>query len=110
MQRIYIGRDVNGLVTKTAGLYGWLGNPIKVGALCPCGKRHRKAGTTIKCYRRYMRARWRIDADFRDELVRVAELWDAGEASLHCPGCDEGADTCHGRALEDILRKLAAQL
>jgi len=68
---VYCGRTKEGEVTQKIGVYGWLGNPIKIENIgsvkkCKvCNKRHYTGGETLGCYEEYLVTRLKTDSKFR---------------------------------------------
>lgn len=53
---VYCGRGKNGLIPSEINHYGWLGNPVKIGYICPiCGITHLENSSTLPCYEKYLR-------------------------------------------------------
>jgi len=78
---VYIGRGGNNI----------FGNPIARHKTCPvCGEIHHEPGSTLDCYKVYLKDRLRNDADFREQV-----------RGLHGKtlGCFCKPNPCHG----DIL-------
>lgn len=91
----YIGRGTKGNIPMLPGERGYFGNPVRIGKPCPvCGGRHDNAGSTLPCYRKYLRLRLRFDHLFRREFetLRGKRL-----------GCFCKPGPCHGDVIAEFL-------
>jgi hypothetical protein len=101
---VYCGRGPDSAV-RAPGKKGWLGNPIKKGQTCPvCSETHRKDGSTLECYRQYLRRRVRTSEPFIQGLKDVYYRTREG-AALVC-FCHDPA-RCHTSVLEEAILALA---
>lgn len=71
------------------------GNPYRLGGACSaCGAMHEERGSTLACFEAYARERLLREPTWLDPLRG---------ARLGCPGCPDGALTCHVRVLERLV-------
>lgn len=91
---VYIGRGGGGSVPKVPWRWGWLGNPVVVGKVCPvCGDTHSDNGSTLPCYREYLLERLKNPA-WAEEFYKI-------EGKIL--GCFCKPRPCHGDVIVEVL-------
>ena len=91
---VYIGRGRGGSVPPRPWEYGWLGNPVVVGKVCPvCGSTHNDNGGTLPCYKEYL-----VEQLKNPEWAR--EFYKIGGKIL---GCFCKPKQCHGDVIVEVL-------
>ncbi len=96
---VYIGRGSGRchMMNTQPGKYGWLGNPVTVGKKCPeCGQVHRDGGSTLDCYLKMLKRRYKDSSVFRRKFNALKGT----DAILVC-WCKP--NPCHGDILVKIL-------
>jgi hypothetical protein len=96
---IYCGRSQSGKIPPPPQ-YGWLGNPIKLGAICPlCNKYHAENGTTLLCYENYLRTKINQDPIFKTAFLAIPP-----NSKLSCFCKDK--TKCHTSILAKVHKEL----
>lgn len=96
---IYCGRDYSGNVATIIGNHGWLGSPIKLNTPCMiCGQIHRDGGSTLNCYRTYLRNKINIDDTFKESI----RLLNGKDLACFC----RDKTKCHTSVLRRIIKEL----
>ena len=68
---VYCGRGKGGNIPSEIGIYGWLGNPIKLNTNCNiCGKIHEKGGDTLNCYEIYLRKKIKESIEWKEMFIK----------------------------------------
>lgn len=68
---VYCGRGKGGSIPSEPNLYGWLGNPIKIGSPCSiCSLTHKKSGETLVCYKKYLLNKLQ-DKNWKNAFIKI---------------------------------------
>lgn len=103
---VYFGRPRSGSPRDVpVGEHGCWGNPSPIGKRCPeCNVVHASAGSTLKCYEKYLRRRLREPA-FLEAARRLPEFkvcFCAGPDGLFV---DPSRELCHVQVFERVMQE-----